>query len=75
MCSVFIALGPDVISNAENILPQQEKGYLPGILNLCILMDYPLHIDAISMGPGIFFAILGRGPRAFQFGKINIVNP
>ena len=24
--------------------------------------------------PGIFFAILGRGPRAFQIGKINAVN-
>ena len=24
--------------------------------------------------PGIFFAILGRGPRAFQIGKISAVN-
>ena len=24
--------------------------------------------------PGIFFAILGRGPRAFQIGKISVVN-
>ena len=24
--------------------------------------------------PGIFFAVLGRGPRAFQFGKISAVN-
>ena len=24
---------------------------------------------------GIFFAILGRGPRAFQIGKISMVNP
>ena len=23
---------------------------------------------------GIFFAILGRGPRAFQIGKISVVN-
>ena len=25
--------------------------------------------------PGIFLAILGRGPRAFQIGKISDVNP
>ena len=24
--------------------------------------------------PGIFFAILGRGPRAFQIGKISAVS-
>ena len=24
--------------------------------------------------PGIFFAILGRGPRAFQIGKISAIN-
>ena len=29
--------------------------------------------DAIDR-PGIFFAILGRGPRAFQIGKISAVN-
>ena len=26
-------------------------------------------------GPGIFLAILGRGPRAFLIGKINDINP
>ena len=26
-------------------------------------------------GPGIFLAILGRGPRAFLIGKVSDVNP
>ena len=28
----------------------------------------------LTADPGIFFAILGRGPRAFQIGKISVVN-
>ena len=28
----------------------------------------------VENSPGIFFAILGRGPRAFQIGKISVVN-
>ena len=28
-----------------------------------------------GLKPGIFFAILGRGPRAFAIGKISDVNP
>ena len=35
-------------------------------LQLELLLDYT--------SPGIFFAILGRGPRAFQIGKISAVN-
>ena len=36
-------------------------------------MDLP---PIVTMGDvtGIFFAILGRGPRAFQIGKISAVN-
>ena len=30
--------------------------------------------DSFSFCPEIFFAILGRGPRAFQIGKISAVN-
>ena len=28
-----------------------------------------------KLNPGFFFTILGRGPRAFQIGKISMVNP
>ena len=28
-----------------------------------------------NMSPGIFLAILGRGPGAFQIGKIRALNP
>ena len=33
-----------------------------------------LDFTYLKRRPGIFFAILGRGPRAFQIGKINAVN-
>ena len=36
------------------------------ILKVCFLILYK---------PGIFFAILGRGPRAFLIGKISEVRP
>ena len=29
----------------------------------------------MSFHPGIFFAVLGRGPRAFQIGLCSVVNP
>ena len=36
-------------------------------------MDQMVRND-ITCNSGIFFAILGRGPRAFQIGKISAVN-
>ena len=39
--------------------------------------DEMLHSAAFHLGlhSGIFSAILGRGPRAFQIWKISVVNP
>ena len=34
-----------------------------------------IYLKTVVYAPGIFFSILGRGPRAFQIGKINVVNP
>ena len=31
--------------------------------------------DSRRVQAGTFFAILGRGPTAFQIGKISVVNP
>ena len=41
--------------------------------NLCRLIKYPEDFVP-STFTGIFFANLGRGPRAFQIGKISAVN-
>ena len=42
-------------------------------LNIYLLNNQRLE-NRVGAGPGIFFAILGRGPRAFQIGKICAVN-
>ena len=36
--------------------------------------DQHANISLAPFSTGIFFAILGRGPRAFQIGKISAVN-
>ena len=32
-------------------------------------------LSTLEIGPGIFSAILGRGPRAFLIGKISDIHP
>ena len=41
---------------------------------LFALSDVSFRFNGESDKPGIFFAILERGPRAFQTGKISVVN-
>ena len=47
----------------SNISPQRPNNSL----------DYAS--TKLTIHAGIFFAILGRGPRAFQIGKISVANP
>ena len=61
------------------------QGEHPALLSTFIKLLYVIKIFVLSIfewpvntgftvHAGIFFAILGRGPRAFQIGKISAVN-